>query len=140
MNTFRKATAGAALVAATLAGGAVGASLLGTANAQTATTTPAASSSTAAPSSQPTGQPPAQQDPSKGGHVANGITETLLTGDTATKVTAAAKAAVPGATVERVENDAEGATYEAHMVKTDGTHVTVKINADFSVKGIESGM
>jgi ABC-type transport system substrate-binding protein len=144
MNTFRKATAGAALVAATLAGGAVGASLLGTANAQTATTTPAASSSTAAPSSQPTGQPtgqpPAQQDPSKGGHVANGITETLLTGDTATKVTAAAKAAVPGATIERVENDAEGATYEAHMVKADGTHVTVKVNADFSVKGVESGM
>jgi hypothetical protein len=144
MNTFRRATAGAAIVAASLAGGAVGASLLGTANAQTATTTPAASSSTAAPSGQPTGQPtgqpPAQQDPSKGGHVANGITETLLTGDTATKVTAAAKAAVPGATVERVENDAEGATYEAHVVKTDGTHVTVKINADFSVKGIESGM
>ena len=79
-------------------------------------------------------------DPSKGGHQANGITETLLTGDTATKVTAAAKAAVPGATVERVENDAEGATYEAHVVKTDGSHVTVKINADFSVKTIENGV
>ncbi len=47
---------------------------------------------------------------------------------------------MPGATVERVENDAEGATYEAHMVKADGSHVTVKINADFSVKTIENGM
>ncbi len=139
MNTFRKATAGAAIVAASLAGGAIGASLLGTANAQTATTTPAASSSTAAPSGQPSGQPP-QADPSKGGHQANGITESPLTGDTATKVTAAAKAAVPGATVERVETDAEGATYEAHMVKSDGTHVTVKVNADFSVKTVENGM
>ncbi len=145
MNTFRKATAGAALVAASLAGGALGASLLGTANAQTATT--AASSSTSSSSTAPTGAPSGapggqapQMDPSKGGHQANGITETLLTGDTATKVTAAAKAAVPGATVERVENDAEGATYEAHVVKADGTHVTVKINADFSVKTIENGM
>jgi hypothetical protein len=72
--------------------------------------------------------------------VANGITETLLTGDTATQVTAAAKAAVTDATVDRVENDAEGAAYEAHMTKADGTHVTVKVNADFSVAGIETGM
>ncbi len=64
----------------------------------------------------------------------------MLTGDTASKVTAAAQGAVSGATVDRVENDAEGATYEAHMTKSDGSKVTVKVNADFSVAGVEDGM
>src|SRR5665811_1124594 len=35
---------------------------------------------------------------------------------------AAALKAVPGGTVCRVETDADGATYEAHMTKADGTH------------------
>ena len=42
--------------------------------------------------------------------------ETLLTGDTAAKVEAAAKAKVPSGTIVRVETDADGhAKYEAHM-------------------------
>jgi len=56
------------------------------------------------------------------------------------KSATAAQAAVPGATIDRVETDAEGATYEAHMTNADGSRVTVKINADFSVAGIETGM
>ena len=44
------------------------------------------------------------------------------------------------ATVDRVETDAEGATYEAHVTKADGSKVTVKVNADFSVASIETGM
>ncbi len=127
MNFAQKALISGAMLGATVAGGAVGASLLGSASAQTAT-----SSTTAATATAP--------DPSKGGHVANGITEALLTGDTAAKVTAAAQGAVSGATVDRVENDAEGATYEAHMTKSDGSKVTVKVNADFSVASIENGM
>ena len=71
--------------------------------------------------------------------MANGITETVLTGDTAEKVKAAALAAVPDGTIQRVENDAEGAVYEAHMVKADGTHVTVKLDASFNVTSIEEG-
>jgi hypothetical protein len=130
MDTSRKLGIGALLVAATLTGGALGSNFLGVASAETTST----SSTTAA-----SGSSAAAPDPSQGGHVANGITETLLTGDTATQVTAAAKAAVPDATVDRVENDAEGATYEAHMTKADGSHVTVKVNADFSVSGIETG-
>jgi uncharacterized membrane protein YkoI len=63
----------------------------------------------------------------------------LLTGDTATSATAAAQGAVPDGTVDRVENDAEGAVYEAHMTKADGSHVTVKMDASFNVTGIESG-
>jgi len=82
----------------------------------------------------------ANNDPTQGGHVgANGVVEKLLTGTTADKARAAAMAAVPGGTVERVENDAEGAVYEAHMVKSDGTHVTVKMDANFKVTGIETG-
>lgn len=50
--------------------------------------------------------------------------EQLLTGDTATKVRAAALAKYPGATVLRVETDSDG-VYEAHLATTDGQRVTV---------------
>jgi hypothetical protein len=30
----------------------------------------------------------------------------------------------PGGTIQRVENDAEGSPYEAHMTKSDGSRVT----------------
>jgi hypothetical protein len=80
-------------------------------------------------------------DPTKGGHVgANGVVEKLLTGDTLAKVTAAAQAAVPGATIERAENDAEGSTYEAHMKKSDGSEVTVKVDSNFKVTSVLNGM
>ena len=133
MKFVQKAMLSGALLGATIAGGAVGASVVGSAQAQTGSSS--SSSSTTAPTDSGTAP-----DPSQGGHTANGITETVLTGDTATKVTAPAQAAVPGATIDRVENDAEGATYEAHMTKSDGSRVTVKINADFSVASIEDGM
>jgi len=129
MQFGKKAMVSGALLAATFAGGAVGATLIGSAGAETgSSSTEAAPAATAAP------------DPSQGGHTANGITETLLTGDTATKVTAAAQEALPGATVDRVETDAEGAAYEAHVTKADGTKATVKVNEDFSVAGVETGM
>lgn len=132
MNTFRKAAISLGIVGATLTGGAVGAAMVGTSSAQTTTTPPAAGTPAA-------GAAGAAHDPTQGGHMANGITEVLLTGDTATKVRAAALAAVPGGTIERVENDAEGSPYEAHMTKADGTHVTVKVGADFKVTTIETG-
>jgi hypothetical protein len=129
MRRIRKALIGATIAGATVAGGAI--ALMGVANAQTDTTSITAS--TAAPAV------PAR-DPSKGGHTANGITEEVLTGDQATQATAAAQAAVPDGTIERVETDAEGAAFEAHIVKADGSHVTVKLNSDFSVASIENGM
>jgi uncharacterized membrane protein YkoI len=67
------------------------------------------------------------------------VKEELLTGDAAAKATAAGLAAVPGGTVERVENDAEGAAYEAHMTKADGTHVTVKLDANFALVEVQEG-
>ena len=67
--------------------------------------------------------------------------ETPLTGDALAKVTAAAKARVSGGRVIRVETDADGnAAYEAHMVKADGTPVTVYVNKQFEVVSVESGM
>ena len=65
--------------------------------------------------------------------------ETLLSGDTAEKVTAAAKAELPGATIERVETDADGhAKYEAHVQKADGSQATVYVNDNFEVISVES--
>jgi hypothetical protein len=78
---------------------------------------------------------PAAPDPSKATHPG----ETLLTGDTAEKVRAAAEAKVPGATILRVETDAEGSPYEAHMRKSDGSEVTVKVDKDFNATSVEEG-
>ena len=65
--------------------------------------------------------------------------QTLLTGDTASKVEAAARAKVSGGTVVRVETDADGkAAYEAHMTKADGTPVTVYVDKSFNVVSVES--
>jgi hypothetical protein len=65
--------------------------------------------------------------------------ETLLTGDTATKVREAALAKVPGGTIVRVETDADGhAAYEAHMTKADGTPVTVYVDQQFNVVSVET--
>jgi hypothetical protein len=112
-----------------------GAALFGAALVAGAASASAATSPTPAPAAAQ-----ASFDPTKGGHVgANGVVEKLLTGTTADKAKAAALAAVPGGTIERVETDAEGAVYEAHMVNSDGTHVTVKMDANFKVTGIETG-
>jgi hypothetical protein len=46
---------------------------------------------------------------------------------------------VPGATVLRVETDSEGSPYEAHLQKSDGSQVTVKVNKQFEVTDTESG-
>ena len=40
-----------------------------------------------------------------------------------------------------METDADGnAAYEAHMVKADGTPVTVYVNKQFEVVSVQSGM
>lgn len=71
--------------------------------------------------------------------VGHGPNETLLTGTTADKVKAAALAAVPGGTVIRVETDSDGSPYEAHVEKSDGSVVTVKVNTSFEVTRTDSG-
>jgi hypothetical protein len=66
--------------------------------------------------------------------------ETVLMGVDAATATAAAMKAVPGGTVVKVETDADGAVYEAHMTKTDGTRVTVKFDENFAVLAVQDGM
>jgi uncharacterized membrane protein YkoI len=114
---------------------AIGAAALGGSAIANAASSGSDTTSTAA-SSRQSQQAPAQRDPSLGGHQANGKTETLLTGDTASKVEAAAKAKVPGGTIERVETDADtGSPYEAHVKKADGSEVIVYVDASFNVTG-----
>jgi hypothetical protein len=71
--------------------------------------------------------------------MSHGPGETLLTGSSAAKAKAAALAAVPGATVVRVETDSAGAAYEAHLKKADGSYVTVKLDRSFKVTQTVSG-
>ena len=84
----------------------------------------------------------AQAGPRHGGKVDESKSqrpdEQLLTGDTATKVRAAALAKYPGATILRVETDSDG-VYEAHLTTTDGKRVTVEVDKAFKVTGEESG-
>src|SRR4051794_22286825 len=68
--------------------------------------------------------------------------ETPLTGDVLAKVKAAAAAAT-GGTVDSAttENDSTNAAaaYEAHVTKTDGTHVTVILDKNYNVLATETG-
>jgi uncharacterized membrane protein YkoI len=128
MSTIRtKLTTVAAIGAAALGGGAI-------ANAATSSST--ASSTAPATTQSAAGQP--ARDPSKGGHTFNGKTETLLTGDTAAKVKAAALAKVSG-TVDRVETNVDSsAPYEAHITKSDGSQVEVQVNSDYTVAAVNA--
>jgi uncharacterized membrane protein YkoI len=65
--------------------------------------------------------------------------EEAVTGDLATTLSDLAKAKVPGTTVDRVEKDSDGvATYEVHMTKTDGTHVTVNFDANNAITSVDT--
>jgi hypothetical protein len=64
--------------------------------------------------------------------------ERLLTGETASKVRAAALAKYPGATIQRVETDSDG-VYEAHLTTKSGQRITVEVDKSFKVTGEEAG-
>jgi len=113
-----------------LAGGVAGGALAATSSASAADST---ASTVAAPAATGPGRPADTGTPVRAGEKA--LTDT----DLATAKAAALKA-VPGGTVYRVETDADGATYEAHMTKADGTHVTVKFDKSFGVTAIQNGM
>ena len=132
-NTIAKGLMAIAAVGALALGG----SALAGAASQSTTTQGSTAQGYGAQGRPPSGSAP---DPSKGGHVgANGQRETLLTGDTAAKVKAAALAKVPGATVERVETDADhGSPYEAHLRKSDGTELEVLVDKSFAVTAVNT--
>jgi uncharacterized membrane protein YkoI len=126
MQSIRK-TAALAAMAIGLSAGSYG--IASAASGTTAATTTATTAQTA-PATQAGGRP-------WGGQRSD---ETLLTGDTLAKVQAAAVAkAGSGATVVRVETDADGhAKYEVHMTKADGTPETVYVDGSFSVVSVET--
>jgi uncharacterized membrane protein YkoI len=68
--------------------------------------------------------------------------ETPLTGDLATKASAAAVAKVggtaDGATTEN-DNSNASALYEVHVTKADGSHVKVILDKDYNVLTVETG-
>jgi hypothetical protein len=143
MNPFRKAIVGSVALL-TVAGGAAGLALTGTASAasdsgSSDTTVVTSDSGTSTPTGDTQLAPPTGEqggprgDQPAGPHQANGITEEELTGDTATSVEAAVTAAYPDATIERMETDAEGAAYEAHITQADGSDLTVKLDASFAI-------
>ena len=138
-NTIAKGLMAVAAVGALALGGSA---LAGAASKGTTTQGSNAQGTNAPQGYGAPGQPPSgsRPDPSKGGHVGrNGQRETLLTGDTAAKVKAPALAKVPGATVERVETDADhGSPYEAHLRKSDGTELEVLVDKSFAVTAVNT--
>lgn len=128
----------ALVTGALVAGASLGAA--GIASAATGSTVAASgSASTTAPSAGARAMPPNGQagDPATMTH---GPSETLLTGSQLEQATAAADAAVPGATVIRAETNSSGASpYEVHMKKSDGTDITVELDSNFGVITTVSG-
>jgi hypothetical protein len=112
---------------------AVGASAIAGAASNSGTTGTTGSQKGSQGSSGATAQRP---DPATLSH---GPGETLLTDGNATKVKQAALDKVSGATVLRVETDAQGSAYEAHLRKSDGSEVTVKVDKQFNVTAVENG-
>jgi hypothetical protein len=121
------------LVTAGLVGGGV---LAGTLGASAATSTAATGTYEGPGGMPPSGE--AGRPGGPGGHH-RGDEKPVSAAISAT-LTKKALAKVPGAKVDRVETDADGATYEAHMTKTDGTHVTVKFDKNFTITAVETGM
>ena len=142
MTPTRKIGIGAFLLGSVV-GGAIGVNGLASAasndTSTTATTLVDDSSTTTDTSGTGTDAPSDTAGEPAGPHTANGITEEVLTGDTASSVEAAVVAAYPDATIERMETDAEGAVYEAHITLADGSRATVKLDASFTVTGAETG-
>jgi hypothetical protein len=116
-----------------ISGAVVAGAGLGSAGIASAATS-GSSSSAPAGTSVPTAQPPVNP-----ATMTHGPGETLLTGTDLMSATAAATAAVSGATVIRAESDSAGAAYEVHMQKADGSDVTVKLDSSFAVTAVDQG-
>jgi hypothetical protein len=126
-----------ALLGAGLAAGAIGATALGASAQTSATATTTQTTATTAPTA-PTGG--SGRPAGAHGTGAGRSDEQVVTGALATRLKAAALKAVPGGTVDRVETDAGDGAYEAHMTKSDGTRVTVKLDKNDKLIGVEAGM
>jgi uncharacterized membrane protein YkoI len=123
------------------AGAVAGAVLAGTMSASAADGT-TSSTDTSSATSDATAQQRGGPQRAANSHSSSPVRsdEKALSASDAAKVKAAALKALPGGTVYRVETDAGDGVYEAHMTKADGTEVTVKLDKNFKVTAVESGM
>ena len=105
----------------------------------TATTSSTAASTSAATTTAQGQYGPPQGAPQNGQPGQSFPGEKLLTGDDAAKAKAAALAKLPGATIVRVETDAnDGGAYEAHVTKSDGSQAIVLMDKNFTVTSVVS--
>lgn len=126
-SRWKQYLAGGALLATGIAGGSMVGNAFANAGTVPGTATAASSTATAGTvTTDATDQSTSQRSD-----------ETLLTGADADKVTAAALAQYPGATIDRVETDSDG-VYEAHLTTSDGQKLTVQVGADFTITGTET--
>jgi hypothetical protein len=137
MGRWQRYAAGGALA---LSGMVVGGILALSAGAS-AEPTPAPSASSSAPAYGPAAgdSPGTGTGECRGGRGGPGGPrngETALTGEVADKVKAAVLAKYPGATVHRLETDADG-VYEAHIMTAGGERLTVEVNKEYAVTGTE---
>jgi len=119
----------------------IGAASIASAASDTSSSTTVAATNTAASSTATAGSSTATPaaphvDPAS---LPNGPGETVLTGDALAKVTAAAEAADPGATLIRAETDSSGHAYEAHMKNADGSVTTLYFTSSFAADGQDTG-
>jgi hypothetical protein len=123
-----------------IAVGAAGLASAATGGDSNANTNPVAAAT--APTVLPVGDsqtPPADANRPDPASMTNGPGETLLTGTELSKVTAAAQAAEPGATIVRAETDSNGHTYEVHLQLADGSYKTLYFNASYAADGTDTG-
>jgi anti-sigma factor ChrR (cupin superfamily) len=121
------------LAVGAITGGVVAATLPASASNTTNTANSATAATSATASHGPRRGPVGGATPVRPG-------EKSLSSSDAAQVRAAALKAVPGGTVYRVETDADGAVYEAHMTRSNGTAVTVKLDKGFNVTAVQNGM
>src|SRR5437868_7739361 len=135
MDRKRRTVPRILVVGAVIAGAALGSYGVAAAAGGSSSTTPSTST---APTQAPTTTPSGATASNPWGNQRSD--ETLLTGDTAAKIKQLALAKVgSSATIVRVETDADGhAAYEAHLVKADGTPVTVYVDKQLSVVSVET--
>ncbi|HEX4428637.1 MAG TPA: hypothetical protein VHZ96_05135 [Frankiaceae bacterium] len=117
----------AGVVAGGVLAGTIGASAA-TSSGTPASSTPSTESGTTKPPGNAHGSAPVRSD------------EKAVSAAITADLTKQALAKVPGGKVYRVETDADGDAYEAHMTKADGTEVTVKFDKNFKVTSVETGM
>ena len=127
------------LTAGLLIGSAFSLTTAANAADENATSVATTTSDSATGSTTPTFTPDATDRPDAFSATSVKPGESLVTGDAATKLTDAALAKFPGATVIRVENDSDGDKYEVHLKKADGSVVTVTFDANFKVTGTHEG-